>query len=114
MSQLTFKFPFKTSYDRQDFYVSSNNFEAYKLIESWPHWTNRFLNIYGPKGCGKTHLSIVLKNKINFFYIEALKFESKILVNLDKYEGLIIDNYNENINENLLYTALNQIFQTNK
>ena len=36
MSQLVFKFPFKTKYYEQDFYVSSNNFSAYKLIESWP------------------------------------------------------------------------------
>ena len=39
MSQLTFKFPFKTTYYEKDFYVSSNNFEAYKLVESWPNWS---------------------------------------------------------------------------
>ena len=48
MNQLTFQFPFKTVYEKKDFYVSSNNFEAYKLIESWPKWPNKFLNIYGP------------------------------------------------------------------
>ena len=38
MSQLTFKFPFKTTYYENDFYVSSNNFEAYnniKLLEKF-------------------------------------------------------------------------------
>ena len=33
MSQLVFKFPFKTKYLHHDFYVSKNNFSAYKLIE---------------------------------------------------------------------------------
>ena len=47
MSQLVFKFPFKTKYYEQDFYVSSNNFSAYKLIESWPNWSGKWLNIYG-------------------------------------------------------------------
>ena len=47
MSQLTFKFPFKTNYFEEDFYVSTNNFEAYKLIESWPKWSSRFINIFG-------------------------------------------------------------------
>ena len=37
MSQLIFKFPFKINYFENDFYVSSNNFEAYKLIEAWPN-----------------------------------------------------------------------------
>ena len=40
MSQLTFKFPFKTTYYMEDFYVSSNNFEAYKLIEICLSWSN--------------------------------------------------------------------------
>ena len=41
MSQLIFKFPFKTKYYEQDFYVSKNNFSVYKLIESWPNWPGR-------------------------------------------------------------------------
>ena len=46
MDQLVFKFPFKTKYYEQDFYVSSNNFSAYKLIESWPNWPDKWLNIF--------------------------------------------------------------------
>ena len=55
MSQLVFKFPFKTKYFELDFYVSSNNFSAYKLIESWPKWNEKWLNIFGVPGSGKTH-----------------------------------------------------------
>ena len=43
MSQLIFKFPFKMKYDERDFYVSTNNFSAYKLIESWPNWPGKWL-----------------------------------------------------------------------
>ena len=65
MNQLVFKFPFKTKYFEQDYYVSSNNFSAYKLIESWPNWPDKWVNIFGPNGCGKTHLSNILKKKID-------------------------------------------------
>ena len=64
MSQLIFKFPFKTTY-KKDFFVASNNFEAYKLIESWPNWPNKWINVIGPSGCGKTHLSKILMEKLN-------------------------------------------------
>ena len=64
MNQLIFKFPFKTKYFEQDFYVSSNNFSVYKLIEEWPNWPNKWLNIYGVSGSGKTHLSKILEKKI--------------------------------------------------
>ena len=67
MSQLVFKFPFKTKYYEQDYYVSSNNFSAYRLIESWPSWSEKWVNIFGPSGCGKTHLSNILKKKLIMF-----------------------------------------------
>ena len=57
MKQLVFKFPFKTKYYEQDFFVSSNNFSAYRLVEGWPNWPGKWVNVYGAKGSGKTHLS---------------------------------------------------------
>ena len=63
MSQLTFKFPFKKKYYEQDFYVSQSNFSVFKLIESWPNWPGKWVNIFGPTGSGKTHLSNILKKK---------------------------------------------------
>ena len=41
MSQLTFKFPFKTKYYEQDFYVYSNNFSTYRINEDWPNWPGK-------------------------------------------------------------------------
>ena len=45
MDQLTFRFPFSKKYYEQDFFVSNNNFSAFKLIESWPNWPDKWLNI---------------------------------------------------------------------
>ena len=42
-------------------FLYQNNFEAYKLIESWPKWPDKKINIFGPSGCGKTHLINILK-----------------------------------------------------
>ena len=44
--QLFFNFPFKKSYLSQDFYVSENNFKAFKLIETWPKWSGKFVNVF--------------------------------------------------------------------
>ena len=112
MSQLVFKFPFKTKYFEQDFYVSSNNFSAYKLIESWPKWNEKWLNIFGVTGSGKTHLSKILEKKINKIKIvEAKKINDNTISNLNNLECLIIDNFNNNINEKLLYSILNHSIQ---
>ena len=109
MSQLVFKFPFKKKYFEQDFYVSKNNFSAYKLIESWPNWTGKWLNVYGVKGSGKTHLSKILEKKIKKVKIlDSKKVDNDILENLVNLECLIIDNFDNNINEKIFYSLLNQ------
>ena len=103
MSQLIFKFPFKTTYFENDFYVSTNNFEAYKLIESWPDWPDKWINIYGPTGCGKTHLSKILERKIYSLVLNA----EKIFPNVSKFKSIIIDNLDKNIDEKSFFSLLN-------
>ena len=109
MSQLVFKFPFKTKYYEQDYYVSSNNFSAYRLIESWPNWPGKWVNIFGPEGCGKTHLSNILKKKLNLVQIlDAQNINSETILKFEKLDCLIIDNYKKNIDEKIFYSILNQ------
>ena len=98
MSQLTFKFPFKKRYFEQDFFVSSNNFSAYKLIESWPNWPGKWLNVYGASGSGKTHLSKILEKRIEKIKVlEENKVNESVISELNKNECLIIDNYKNKI-----------------
>ncbi len=112
--QLIFNFPFKKNYLKQDFYVSKNNFNAYKLIESWPKWPSRLINIFGPSGCGKTHLVNILKSKIQSVIISSDNVSDQILNTYKTKECLIIDNYNNDINEKILYSIINQAYQDNK
>ena len=114
MNQLVFKFPFKTTYFERDFFVSSNNFEAYKLIESWPKWPEKRINIFGPSGCGKTHLINILSKKLKLLSVNANKFDEKIHNLVENFDCIVIENYNENIDEKLLYSFINQISQFNK
>ena len=114
MDQLVFKFPFKTKYFEHDFYVSSNNFSAYQLIESWPNWPGKWLNIFGPMGSGKTHLSKILEKKIKrVMIIDETKINDKVIQNLNRVDCLIIDGFSNKIEENLLYSILNQTKQLN-
>ena len=115
MSQLVFKFPFKKKYYEQDYYVSSNNFSVYRLIESWPNWPDKWVNVFGPKGCGKTHLSNILKKKIKSVdIIDASKIDNQTMLIIEKLDCLIIDNYKKNIEEKIFYSLLNHLKQLDK
>ena len=114
MDQLTFRFPFSKKYNEQDYYVSSNNYYAFKLIDGWPDWPGKWLNIYGEKGSGKTHLSKILENKIKKIkMISANEINNNIIQDLNRLDCLIVDDFNNDIDEELLYTILNYSKQLN-
>ena len=112
--QLLLKFPLKRAYLKEDFYVSSSNNEAFQLIESWPKWIKKAVNIFGPAGSGKTHLTSILKNKTSLIIIESDKLDDEIFFKFKLKEVLIIENLNENISENLLFSLYNVSLQDNK
>ena len=113
MSQLTFQFPFKKTYYEKDFYVSSNNFQTYKLIESWPNWPSKVINIFGPSGCGKTHLSNIIKKKIHSIILNEVDLKKIDLASLKSYKCIVIDDFQNKTNEEFLYTFLNFTNQFN-
>ena len=56
MSQLAIAFPRRTALGRADFLVSPGNEAAVAWLDRWPDWPAGTLVLYGPPGCGKTHL----------------------------------------------------------
>ena len=57
--QLPFDFEHRPSLSGDDFLVAPSNVEAVAWIDKWPDWPAPVLILYGPTGCGKTHLSNV-------------------------------------------------------
>ena len=51
---------------------------------------------------------------MNASLIEAADFNNDSLKNFKSKDCLIIDNYNNNIDEKLLYSSLNEAYQTEK
>ena len=112
--QLILKFPSIQAYKKEDYYVSPSNQEAYDFINSWPRWTKRIVNIYGPPGSGKTHLVSILKNKTSCLYINSNELNEKTLFEFKTKEALIIENLSEKISEKLLFSLWNAAMQDNK
>jgi len=56
MAQLTFDLGRPPAFGRDDFLVAPSNAEAVAWLERWPDWPAPGLALYGPAGCGKSHL----------------------------------------------------------
>ena len=100
--QLYFKFPTNEIYLKEDFYVSPSNQEAYDFINTWPKWFKRIVNIFGPLGSGKTHLTSIFKTKTSTLIIESNQLNDRIFLKFKIKEALVIENLNENVPENIL------------
>ena len=59
--QMPLEFEHRPSMSGEDFLVAGCNQEAVAWIDRWPGWTA--LALYGPEGCGKTHLANVFAEK---------------------------------------------------
>jgi len=112
--QLILKFPEHRAYKREDFYVSPSNEEAFNFISSWPKWIKRIVNIFGPSGSGKSHLASILKSKTKCLQILPKDLSENIITEFKTKEVLIIENFNEKISEQLLFSLWNIALQDNK
>ena len=63
MAQLTLDFGHRAALGREDFLLMPENAEAVAWIDRWPDWPTSTLAIYGPAGCGKSHLVQVFAKK---------------------------------------------------
>ena len=112
--QLILKFPEHRAYKKEDFYVSPSNEEAFDFISSWPKWIKRIVNIFGPTGSGKSHLASILKSKTKCLEILPKDLNENIISEFKTKEALIIENFNEKISEELLFSLWNTALQDNK
>ena len=112
--QLILKFPSHQAYKKEDFYVSPSNQEAYDLINSWPKWIKRTVNIFGPSGSGKSHLASILKSNTSCLQIETKNLSDEIFFKFKTKEALIIENFDKKISEKLLFSLWNVALQDNK
>ena len=112
--QLILKFPSHQAYKKEDFYVSPSNQEAYDFINSWPKWIKRIINVFGPSGSGKSHLSSILKSKTSCLQIDSNELNEKIFFKFKTKEALIIENLDEKVSEQILFSLWNIALQDNK
>jgi chromosomal replication initiation ATPase DnaA len=114
LNQLILNFDFDQNFKDQDFYVSKSNEFAFKLLNSWPKWDKNFVNLIGEKFSGKTHLVNIFLEKFKGIKIEANNINNEFLKKIKPFENIIIENFNDIIDENILFTLLNIIDQDNK
>ena len=114
LNQLLLKFDLKQNYKYDDYYVSKSNFYPFKIINDWPRWEKNILNIYGEKYSGKTHLTDIFIKKFKGKKIKGNQFNDETLREFKVVENLVIDDFDQDIDEKLMYSLFNLADQDKK
>ncbi len=114
LNQLLLRFDHKTNFNEHDFYLSKSNFNAFNLVNTWPDWNKKILNISGEKFSGKSHLANIFKSKSKAFLIKGRYIDDNVFKSLKLYESIIIDDFEECKEEEILYSIFNLIDQDSK
>ena len=114
LNQQILNFDYEQNFKDQDFYVSKSNKYSFKLLNSWPKWEKNFVNLIGENFSGKSHLINIFLKNFKGIKISADKINNEFLKEIKIYENIIVEDLNENIDENLIFTLINIIEQDNK
>ena len=114
LDQKLLDFGIAESFDENDYYVSKSNYFAKNIIEAWPNWEKKIVNLTGEEYSGKTHLSNIFKKKSKALYLYSNNIDEHALRKIKLSNNIIIENLDESFNERLLYSIFNLVEQDNK
>ena len=114
LNQQIIKFNYDQNFKDDDFYVSKSNNQVFSFLNKWPKWEKNFLNIKGEHFSGKTHLINIFLKKNKGIKFEAKLFNNNNFKDIKIYQNIVLENLDNNIDENLLFSLLNIIDQDNK
>ena len=114
LNQTIIKFGYEENFKDQDFFISNSNKHIFNLLDAWPKWEKNFLNIIGEKFSGKTHIINIFLEKFKGIKKNTKKLDNEFLKKIKIYQKIILEDLDEAVDENLLFTFLNIIDQDNK
>jgi chromosomal replication initiation ATPase DnaA len=114
LNQTIIKFGYEENFKDQDFFISNSNKHIFNLLDAWPKWEKNFLNIIGEEFSGKTHIINIFLEKFKGIKISSKKLDNEFLKKIKIYQNIILEDLDEAVDENLLFTFLNIIDQDNK
>ena len=114
LNQLIIKFNYEQNFKDDDFYVSKSNQHIFSTLNKWPKWEKNFLNISGEKCSGKSHLSNIFLKKYKGIKFDARSIDGESLKKIKVYQNIILEDLDQNVDENLIYSLINIIDQENK
>ena len=104
MRQLVLDLGHRPALGEADFLVAPCNQAAIQWLDRWPDWPAPALTLYGPAGCGKTHLARVYAARSRAPIIEAARLATDAVpALLEAAQACVVDDADQASAEPLLH-----------
>ena len=112
--QIPLDLGFRPALGREDFFVAPGNAQAVAWIDRWPEWPARVLALFGPAGCGKSHLAQVF----------AARTQARVMVAADlkaadhgalvrAHKSIVVEGAEVGVDEAALFHLYNAVVEAN-
>jgi chromosomal replication initiation ATPase DnaA len=109
-TQLPLALGHRTAQGRADFLIAQPNAAAVAWIDRWPDWPGPALALYGPAGCGKSHLAHVFIARAEARLVAPAAISSATVpALLEGARAWAIDDLDDGVDERGLLHLLNGI-----
>lgn len=110
--QLPLTLPHRPALGRQDYLVAPSNDLAVQWLDRWPRWPGHALALFGPQGCGKTHLIAAFAEQVGQKRITILtghELTTPHILSMPPCPVLAVDDYDQAQDHAALFHLWNRV-----
>jgi len=110
--QIPLDLGFRPALGREDFFVAPGNAEAVAWLDRWPDWPARVLALYGPAGCGKSHLAQVFAARAGAHVLAGDALAAERIGDLvAAHKAVVIEDAERGVDEAALFHLYNALLE---
>lgn len=108
--QIPLDLGFRPALGRDDFFVAPGNADAVAWIDRWPAWPRPVLALFGPAGCGKSHLAQVFATRAQARVLSARDLKTPDVGDLvNSAKAIVIEDGDMGVDETALFHLHNAV-----
>jgi chromosomal replication initiation ATPase DnaA len=112
--QFVLDFGHQPGFSAADFLTADNNADAHGWIARWPSWPSFALGLFGPAGCGKSHLAHIFAERSGGAVVPAAALSVEAVPAIAAHPAVAVEDADRGVDATALFHLFNQMKETGR
>lgn len=113
-TQIPLNFGHDPRFSAADFLVADSNAEAHGWLMRWPDWPSFAFGLWGPAGCGKTHLAHLFREQSGAILLSAAELTADDVPRLAEYPAVVVEDADRGVDQPALFHLYNLVRESRR